>query len=44
MTEIEKLDVGLEYCYDDPAVVAREEKAKRKLQKQAQNNEMRSVS
>lgn len=27
MTEIEKLEAGLEYCYDDPEVVARKENA-----------------
>ncbi|MBQ9031059.1 MAG: hypothetical protein IJ106_06355 [Parasporobacterium sp.] len=27
MTEIEKLEAGLEYCYDDPAVEARKENA-----------------
>lgn len=27
MTELEKLEAGLEYCYDDPEVVARKENA-----------------
>ena len=27
MTEIEKLEAGLEYCYDDPEVEARKENA-----------------
>ena len=27
MTEIEKLEAGLEYCYDDSEVVARKENA-----------------
>ena len=27
MTEIEKLEAGLEYCYDDPQVEARKENA-----------------
>ena len=27
MTEIEKLESGLEYCYDDPEVEARKENA-----------------
>ena len=32
MTELEKLEAGLEYCYDDPEVEARKEnKRHRKL-------------
>lgn len=27
MTELEKMDAGLEYCYDDPDVAARKENA-----------------
>ena len=27
MTELEKLEAGLEYCYDDPEVEARKAKA-----------------
>lgn len=27
MTELEKLEAGLEYCYDDPEVEARKERA-----------------
>ena len=27
MTELEKLEMGLEYCYDDPDVEARKENA-----------------
>ena len=27
MTELEKLEAGLEYCYDDPEVEARKEQA-----------------
>ena len=27
MTELEKLEAGLEYCYDDPEVEARKENA-----------------
>ena len=27
MTELEKMDAGLEYCYDDPDVSARKENA-----------------